>query len=252
MDRMFDVSKRAIDKATGTLWPRRSIVSGQPSGGDACLTPEDFKCLRFIAGPVCDACGIPQQSGLVDDFVCAACTARAPAWRKARAALEYDDHAARPILALKRAGRRDGLATMAGWMRRAAGDILGETDLITAVPLHRKRLIERGYNQAVWLASALSRQAGLPMQARVLVRQKNTHSQGGLSARARHRNVSGAFSVPQKYRAQIAGKRLVLVDDVLTTGATVNACVKALNRAGARSVDVVTVARVVREQDVTI
>lgn len=249
MDRMFELSKRAIDKATETLWPHRSIITGQPSGGRACLTPDDFKQLHFIAGPVCDVCGVPQISYIER---CAACIGKSPKWRKARAALVYDDHSARPILALKRAGRRDGLAVMANWMKRAARDCLSDADLVTAVPLHRSRLAERGYNQAVWLAAALSRVSNVPFHAALVQRTKNTPSQGGLSARARKRNVSGAFHVHEKYKYQVIGKRLVLVDDVLTTGATVQACVSTLLNAGAISVDVVTVARVVREQDMTI
>jgi len=249
MDRMFALSKRAIDKATGTLWPHRSIITGKPSGGDGCLTPADFSSLSFITGPICDVCGTPQTSEIE---MCAPCSARAPKWRKARAALVYDDHVAKPILALKRAGRRDGLATMARWMKRAGSDVLVEADILAAVPLHRTRLVERGYNQAVWLGAALSRECEIPFRPALLKRERNTPSQGGLSARARRRNVAGAFRLSDSERARVRGKRIVLVDDVLTTGATVEACVTTLKRAGARSVDIVTVARVVRERDMTI
>lgn len=252
MDRMFDVSKRAIEKATGTLWPRRSIVSGAPSGTDACLTPDDFRSLTFIRGAICRSCGSPQDIAVGPDHVCSPCLVRRSKWNRARAPLVYDDHAAKPILALKRAGRRDGLHTMAGWIQQSAKDVLEEADLVTAVPLHRLRLAERGYNQAVWLAAAVSRRSGIPFQADILKRLKNTPSQGGMSARARRRNVSGAFRVRQKFTARIAGQNIVLVDDVLTTGATVDACANALIRCGAKNVDVVTVARVVREQDITI
>lgn len=249
MDRMFELSKRAIDKASGALWPHRSIITGKPSGGAACLTPEDFRALNFIAGQICDVCGAPQVRSVE---VCASCLAREPKWRKARAALVYDDMAARPILALKRAGQRDGLGTMARWMKRAAEDVLSDADVLAAVPLHRSRLAERGYNQAVWLAAALARESNLPFDAALLSRKRNTPSQGGLSARARKRNVAGAFILSDAQARHIQGKRVVLVDDVLTTGATVEACVQTLARGGAKSVDVVTVARVVREQDVTI
>lgn len=252
MDWMFDVSKRAVEKTTGALWPYRSIVSNRPAGGDACLTAEDFKALSFISGPICNRCGSPQEFLTDDDLTCSSCLAREPAWQRARAALVYDDSSARPILALKRAGRRDGLATMARWMRRAADDVLTDADIITAVPLHRSRLASRGYNQAIWLGAALGRCSGVPFQTAILHRKRNTPSQGGLSARARKRNVSGAFDVGLKQRERIQDKRVVLVDDVLTTGATVAACASALCRAGASAVDIVTVARVVHEQDATI
>ena len=252
MDWMFDVSKRAVEKATSTLWPTRSILTNRPAGNRACLNPEDFQALSFISGPVCQRCGVPMSFAYGDDLTCAACIARAPAWQSARAALVYDDSSARPILALKRAGRRDGLPTMARWMHRAAGDILEGADLITAVPLHRSRLAARGYNQAIWLGAALGRQSDIRFEPELLRRKRNTRSQGGLSARARRRNVSGAFNVLQQREADVAGRSIVLVDDVLTTGATVTACVAALKRAKARRVDVVTVARVVQDQDVTI
>ena len=252
MDWMFDVSKRAVEKATGTLWPARSIVTNRPAGNGACLNPEDFSALTFIAGPICKRCGVPQQIGHGDDLVCAACIAREPVWQSARAALVYDEHSARPILALKRAGRRDGLATMARWMHRAAGDVLKSADLVTAVPLHRSRLATRGYNQAIWLGAALGRCSDVRFEAELLRRKRNTRSQGGLSARARRRNVSGAFDVLSQRESDVAGRNIVLVDDVFTTGATVSACVKALQRAKARRVDIVTVARVVQDRDITI
>ncbi len=252
MDWMFDVSKRAVEKATGTLWPTRSIVTNRPAGNGACLTPEDFRALEFIAGPVCERCGCPQEVSSGHGAVCAACLASEPVWDRARAALVYDDHSARPILALKRAGRRDGLSTMARWMHRAGSDVLMQADMVTAVPLHRARLAQRGYNQAIWLGAALGRCSDLPFHSGLLRRKRNTKSQGGLSARARLRNVAGAFEIVEKRRMDVQDRNIVLVDDVLTTGATVSACVSALKKAGAARVDIVTVARVVHERDTTI
>lgn len=86
---MFEVSKRAVEKATGTLWPTRSIVTNRPAGNGACLTPEDFRALEFIAGPICQRCGVPQEIGGVGEFECASCIAREPLWDSARAALVY-------------------------------------------------------------------------------------------------------------------------------------------------------------------
>lgn len=183
---------------------------------------------------------------------CAACIARPPRWDRARAALIYDAASRRIVLDLKRSGRRDGLHVMTGWMQRAGANLIAEADMIIPVPLHYTRLVSRGFNQSAWLGQGIGRRAGLPCRVDVLKRKRRTPTQGGLSAKARHRNVAGAFSISQRAAALINGKRILLVDDVLTTGATLSACTRALKRAGARQVDVLVLARVVRETDVTI
>lgn len=183
---------------------------------------------------------------------CAACIARPPRWDRARAALIYDAASRRIVLDLKRSGRRDGLHVMTGWMQRAGANLIAEADMIIPVPLHYTRLVSRGFNQSAWLGQGIGRRAGLTCRVDVLKRKRRTPTQGGLSAKARHRNVAGAFSISQRAAALINGKRILLVDDVLTTGATLSACTRALKRAGARQVDVLVLARVVRETDVTI
>ncbi len=250
MERIAGRANRAADRIAELIWPGRSLVSGELTGGP--LSPADWARLVFITGPVCNRCGAPQSIDLGPEAVCAACTARPPAWDRARAALVYDAVSRRPILALKRAGRRDGLAAMGRWMALAAGPILREADLLTPVPLHYRRLAARGYNQAGWLAASLGRAANVKVGQDALRRVKATPSQGGLSARARRRNVAGAFEVRASRAALVRGRRVVLVDDVLTTGATLGACARALRAAGAEAVDAVVLARVVREADPTI
>jgi ComF family protein len=149
------------------------------------------------------------------------------------------------VLALKRQGRRNGLAMMARWMT-SAGAELPETDLIVPVPLHYLRLVQRGFNQSVWLAAALGRAAGVKVGVDVLKRIKPTPSQGGLSADARRRNVQGAFRVRRKGR--VTGRR----DDVFTTGATAESCARELKKAGAVCVDVLTLTRVAAPRSVPI
>jgi len=245
-------AKAFLRRSRDFLWPPRSLISGARTAGEAPLSPEDFRSLTFITDPVCNLCGLPQDYDAGAETVCAACTAKPPRWGRARAALVYDDLSRRPVLDLKRAGRRDGLELLAGWMRRAGAELLAEADLIVPVPLHYSRLVLRGYNQSAWLAQAVGRQAGVRVSVDTLKRTRRTPSQAGLTARARRRNVSGAFQVRRGRLKHVAGRNVVLVDDVLTTGATLSACTRALKQAGARQIDVIVLARVVRATDLTI
>lgn len=195
---------------------------------------------------------MPMEVDLGPDSVCGACLARPPRWDQARAALAYDDISRQAILELKYAGRRDGLAVMANWMTLAGQDVLDETDLIVPVPLHYRRLAKRGFNQAGWLAQKVAGQTGIPVSVDALVRCKATPSQGGLTGRQRRQNVSGAFAVRKSRLKRVEGARITLVDDVYTTGSTLSACSLMLKRAGAVSVNVLVLARVVREKDITI
>ena len=132
-------------------------------------------------------------------------------------------------------------------MRRAGGELIAEADVIVPVPLHRRRLWWRRFNQSAALAGALARQSGKPFAPLALARIRMTEQQVGLTLSQRDRNVRGAFRVPLERKGEIAGKRVLLVDDVYTTGATVKAATRALTRAGAAAVDVLTFARVVRD-----
>lgn len=234
------------------VWPQRSIISGNRHAGDGPLTPEEFGRINFLNGSGCRTCGMPLELDLGEDSICGACAAKAPKWDQARAAIAYDDVSRQAILELKHAGRRDGLNAMANWMALAGRDILPDTDWLVPVPLHYQRLASRGFNQSAWLAQAVSRQTGTLALVDALSRKRNTESQGGLTARQRRRNVAGAFEVRKARQGRIKGSTVTLVDDVLTTGATLAACTKALKRAGAARVNVLVLARVVREADVTI
>lgn len=245
-------AKAFLRQGADFFWPPRSLLSGARGMGSGPLSPGDFQQLRFISDPLCDRCGVPLDYRTGDETWCAVCLARPPRWDRARAALVYDDTSRRPVLELKRAGRRDGLETLCGWMRQAGGSLIDEADVLVPVPLHYTRLVVRGFNQSGWLAQAIGAAAGRPVAVDALVRTRRTVSQAGLGGRARRRNVSGAFKVRASRVGRIAGQRVLLVDDVLTTGATLSACTRALKQAGARQVDVLVLARVVRETDVTI
>jgi ComF family protein len=172
--------------------------------------------------------------------------ARRPAFDRARAVFAYDDASRGPVLSFKHADRTEAAPAFARLMTTAAADLLSDADLLVPVPLHRRRLIARRYNQSALLTNALARHSGVPAMPDLLVRTRHTPSQGGLSATGRRRNVRGAFAVRRDLADRVRDARVLLIDDVLTTGATVEACAGVLKRAGAGTVDVVTLARVVR------
>ena len=160
--------------------------------------------------------------------------------------MAYDDASRSLILAFKHGDHTHYAPAFGAWLHRAAAEFLPAVDWIAPVPLHRWRLFGRRFNQSVLLGRVPSRRSGKPLIADLLVRRRNTPSQGHLSRSGRRRNVSGAFALRDRYRGAIAGRRILLIDDVFTTGATVEACSRALCAAGAEAVYVVTLARVVR------
>jgi ComF family protein len=161
--------------------------------------------------------------------------------------MRYDDASKSLVLALKHSDRLDLVPSFARWLERSGREFIARTDVVVPVPLHRRRLWHRRYNQSAELARALSGLCGKPLNPSLLVRTRATESQGAMpSASARRRNVTGAFSVPQSRHAWLRGRNVLLIDDVLTTGATVNACARALKGAGAGEVLVLALARVSR------
>jgi ComF family protein len=237
-----------ISRLSDLIWPPRSLLSetivDRPGVIEAPLWGE----LRFLADPLCACCGFPLPDGANPGDFCGGCAGRKPAYDSARAALAYDDHSRRLVLDLKRGGRRDGLPVFAKWMSVAAADVLAKADFIAPVPMHWTRLAVRSFNQAAWLAQALARAAGKPWKAGALRRVNRRKSQAGLSASERRRNVGGAIKAWGRYD----GKTILVVDDVFTTGATLEACARALRKAGAAEVHAVTLARVVRPIDISI
>lgn len=208
------------------------------------LSPEAWTRVRFIDAPACDGCGLPFDFDQGESARCPTCLARPAAFDRARAACLYDDHSRDLILKLKHADRTDLAPLFARWLGRAAGDLLEAADVIVPVPLHRWRLLSRRYNQAAEVARRLAALTGVRYGPDLLVRRRATQSQGGKTAVGRRRNVAGVFAVPNGWRRRLDGRRVLVVDDVLTTGATAEACARALKAAGASGVDVAVIARV--------
>ena len=228
------------------LLPPRCIACGGIVGAGTALCADCWPGLDLITAPQCARCGLPFDFDLGEGALCGGCAASPPAFERARAALRYNDLSARLIVGFKRADRTHLVPAFARWLQRAAGPLLEEADLVACVPLHRRRLLARRYNQSAMLALALSRLAGRPVAIDLLARTRATPSQGGLNRNQRFDNLRGAIAVRPHRAALVPGRRILLVDDVFTTGATVEACARTLYRAGAAGVDVVTLARVVR------
>jgi len=219
--------------------------------GQAGFCAACWSALTFLDGPGCACCGLPFAVALEGETFCAGCLAKPPAFDKARAILAYDDNSRSAILALKHADRLDLVPGFSRWLSRTGRTLLDDCDLIVPVPLHRFRLWRRRYNQSAELARRLAGDWKRNYDPFALIRARATASQGAMSgAKARRRNVLGAFKVPDP--AKVQGKRVLLLDDVLTTGATVEACARALKRAGAEQVHVLVLARVVKASDVLI
>jgi ComF family protein len=206
------------------------------------LSAEAWTRVTFISEPVCDGCGAPFEYETGER--CAVCLAHPRAFDRARAAVLYDDASRDLILQFKHADRTDLAGLFVGWIGRSAEDLLRDADAIAPVPLHPSRLLARRFNQAAEIARPLARRHRIAYLPDVLVRAKPTESQAGKSGPARRRNVAGAFSTRPGRLRSIEGRRVLLIDDVLTTGATAEACARALKAAGASAVDVAVIARV--------
>jgi ComF family protein len=201
--------------------------------------------LSFIAPPFCPRLGIPFVYDPGPELLSMEAIANPPAYQRARATVRYDDVARTLVHALKYQDRTDLAPAMGRWMARAGKELLDEADMLVPVPLHWRRGWSRRYNQSGALARVISSQSGVRVAAEALRRVRATEQQIGLSRAQRASNVQGAFKVAADRMADIQGRRIILVDDVLTTGATADACARALLRSKAAQVDVLTFARVV-------
>ncbi|HTR84568.1 MAG TPA: ComF family protein [Reyranella sp.] len=241
----------AICSASGkwlldAVLPPLCVGCGEIVGTPGTLCAACWPDYTFIAEPHCACCGTPFTADLGPEAFCVACLSRRPRFRRARAALAYDARSRRLVLPFKHGDRTDLGRTCGVWMARAGAELLAEADLIAPVPLHWRRLLTRRYNQALLLARAAAKATPGRLAPDLLLRRRWTGSQAGLKARERRGNVRHAFEIHPRWAVEVRDKAVLLVDDVLTTGATVEACTGALLRAGAAHVDVLTLARVIR------
>jgi len=237
-----------LDTALPPLCP----ACKKPVADDGGLCPGCWSQLSFITPPYCERLGIPFAYDPGPGVLSMQAIADPPAYERARAAVRYDDIARTLVHALKYGDRLDLAPTLGRWMMQAGGALLAEANALVPVPLHWRRLWWRRFNQSAALAAVVAAQTKLPVAHAALARVKATRQQVGLTKSERADNVQRAFRVRSEARADVKDRRLVLVDDVLTSGATVDACARALLRAGAAAVDVLVFARVVDGRGVPI
>jgi ComF family protein len=238
-----DLARTVVRTALDLALPPLCASCREPVEGRG-LCPSCWSKLSFITRPYCERLGIPFAYDPGPGILSMEAIADPPSYNRARAAVRFDEISRALVHSLKYGDRLDLAPMMGRWMSRAGHEILAEADALVPVPLHWRRQWARRFNQSAMLATTVSAQSGVAIAARALTRIKATVQQVGLSRSERASNVQGAFKVLEEGKGAVVGRRLVLVDDVLTSGATIDGCARALNRAGAANVDVLIFARV--------
>ncbi len=245
--RLAHALRTAGRQAVGVVYPPTCIACGGATGDPHSLCARCWAEIRFIERPFCERLGTPFAIDLGVALHSPAAIADPPVYGRARAVARYDEIARNLVHRLKYGDRLELARAMAAMMTRAGAELIADADVIVPVPLYRWRLWWRRFNQAMALAQGVSGASGVPCDPFLLARVKATRSQVGLTKAQRGENLQGAFRVPAEARAGIKGKRVLVIDDVMTTGATANAASRALLRGGAEAVDVLAFARVVMD-----
>lgn len=237
---------KILNSALDLLLPPRCLATGEIVDAPGVISPAAWQQLQFIEEPFCHTCGIPFSFEIAPGAMCASCIEREPRFDQSRAAVVYNDTSRQMILSFKYGDRLHAIHTFVPWMMRAGQDLIGEADMIVPVPLHNRRLRERRFNQSALLAQEIARRCGKAYMPDLLTRARHTPPQQGLNYKERGENVRGAFSLRKPDAA--AGKNILLIDDVYTSGATLNECAKVLKAAKANIVNVLSIARVTKDE----
>ncbi len=238
--------KRFAAKALDALLPPQCPGCGGLVETGGVLCRDCWQRVDFLAPPQCHACGLPFEFDIGDNALCGACTRESPPFERARAVMVYGDISRKVILAFKHGDRTETAPGLGRWLVRAGAELIADADIVAPVALHWTRLFARRYNQAALLAHVVGGETGLEVVPDLLIRRRRTPPHVRMSPAQRRRNLQGAFRVNPARRAELRGRRVLLIDDVMTTGATASASARVLLRGGAGAVDVLTLARVVR------
>ncbi|MCC6949654.1 MAG: ComF family protein [Bradyrhizobiaceae bacterium] len=239
------LARTAAQTVVDLVLPSTCLACKKPVGAAGGLCPACWTNIGFIERPYCERLGVPFPNDGGGVLLSPAALADPPAYDRARAAARFGDVARDLVHLLKYGDRLDLARPLGRWMARAGAELLADADALVPVPLHWTRLWRRRFNQSAMLARAISAQGGVPVADHILARKRATPPQVGLGRPERARNVQGAFVVPKEARIDVKGRKLIVIDDVLTSGATADACARVLRRAGASRVDVLVFARVV-------
>jgi ComF family protein len=243
---MLALIKQVLQTSVDFLLPPRCLLCYERTTDPHNVCATCWQGLTFISEPHCVQCGLPFDFGVEGELYCAPCLDHPPAYNQMRSAVVYNDISRHLALCFKHGDMLQISKLLSRWMIHAGVHMIKGADVIVPVPLHRCRLMWRQYNQAAILGNEISRLSGTPKHNEILVRTRYTPSQGKRTYKERVKNVKSAIRMNPKYPDMIKGKRVLLIDDVFTTGATVEECCRILKSGGASSVDVLTFARVVK------
>lgn len=229
-----------------TLFPSRCLICHDLLQETGSLCRDHFHALNLVGDPCCTLCGFPFEFSSGESVLCAECIHNPPAYDTGRTVMHYDSLSRVLITRLKYGDYTDLAVTLAPMLHRAGGAFLSDCDMIIPVPLHWRRLLQRTYNQSALLGGLVSQLSGVPMLPDGMVRTRHTPQQAGLDRKDRLKNVKRAFTVNHRHADRLAGARVCLIDDVITTGATIDACCRALKQARVEKIYVLSMARTLR------
>ena len=249
--RVFKPFQHGIWRAIDTVSPPRCIGTGEIVDAQGTISPKLWQDLSFISAPYCHTCGVPFEFSDSEDVhsetICGTCLAEPPRYDMTRSALIYNDASRRLLLRFKYGDHQHASIPFARWIMMVGKEYILESDLIVPVPLHWQRLWQRRFNQSALIANALSKISGIDARADILGRKRYTGPQKGLSKKERQKNVRMAFKINPDKKPHVKGRKIILIDDVMTSGATLNECAKVLKAAGATKVTCLTLARVLKQ-----
>ncbi len=234
--------KKLIENLLSSIFPKTCLICNRIiNGGNFCL--EDWNRLHFLQTPACNICFQPFEFKIDDEMVCGKCLQKPPEYFKALAVFNYDEASKTLITKFKYFDQINLAKYFAELMFKQAKEILPDVDFIAPIPLHKLRIISRKYNQSALLAKNIATLGDKKLLLDLLIRTKNNKPQASLNQRMRRKNVVGIFKAKERYYQEIKGRNVLLIDDVITTGSTIESCCKVLKKAGVAKIYVLTLAK---------